>query len=176
MQTYLETERLRLRQFTPDDGDNLVELDSDPLVRRFLDMPDAPTFEDAQQTLARFRDWYARGEMYGYWALEEKASGAFIGWFHFRPFRPKPEEIELGYRLKQAYWNRGYATEMSRALLRKGFEEANLPRIVAITLADNLASQRVMQKIGMTLEERYLYDDRLPAVKFGINRADSATL
>ena len=176
MTTYLETERLRLRQFTPDDVDNLVELDSDPLVRRFLDMPDAPTYEDAQQTLARFMDWYTRGDMYGYWAAEEKETGAFIGWFHFRPHRPKPEEIEVGYRLKQAYWNRGYATEMSQALLRKGFEEANLPRIVAITLADNLASQRVMQKIGMTLEERYLYDARLPAVKFGINRADSATL
>ena len=176
MKIYLETERLRLRQFTPHDVDNLVVLDSDPLVRRFLDMPDAPTVEGAQQTLARFREWYTRGDLYGYWALEEKATGAFIGWFHFRPFRPKPEEIEVGYRLKQAYWNRGYATEMSRALLRKGFEEANLPRIVAVTLAANLASQRVMQKIGMTLEERYLHDGRLPAVKFGINRADSATL
>ena len=173
---FLETERLRLRRFTPEDVDNLLDLDSDAEVRRHLDMPAPPTRENAQQTLNRFLAWYDRPEPYGYWVLEEKneakPGGVFAGWFHFRPHRPVPQELELGYRLKQAYWGRGYATEMSRRLLQWGFEELKLERIVATTLQQNMASRRVMEKIGMTPESEYVYDDRLPAVKYGIHRAD----
>ncbi len=169
---FLQSERLRLRRFTPDDADNLHDLDSDAQVHRFLDMPDAPTHDQARQTLGRFLAWYDKPEPYGYWALEERASGAFIGWFHFRPHRPDPKELELGYRLKQAYWGQGYATEMSRRLLQWGFVELKLPRIVATTLQANTASRRVMAKLGMTPEVEYLHDGRLPAVKYGIARAD----
>ena len=172
MTVYLETERLRLRRFTLEDMDNLLELDSDSEVRRYLDMPVAPAREDAQQTLTRFRAWYDKPEPYGFWALEEKASGDFIGWFHFRPHRPNPEELELGYRLKKAVWGQGYATEMSRALLHWGFVELQLLRIVATTLQANAASRRVMEKIGLKLEADYLHDNRLPAVKYGLDRAD----
>ena len=169
---FLESERLRLRRFTPLDVDNLLDLDSDPLVRRYLDIPAAPTRDDTQQTLGRFMAWYDRPEPYGFWALEERASGAFVGWFHFRPHRPNPPDLELGYRLKQAYWGRGCATEMSRRLLEWGFEDLGLERIVATTLQANTASRRVMEKIGMTPESEYLYDDRLPAIKYGLARAD----
>ena len=170
MGAFIKSKRLRLRRFTPEDVDNLLDLDSDPDVRRYVDMPTAPTLEDAQQTLARFLAWYDKPEPYEYWVLDEKDGGAFVGWFHFRPHRPNPQELELGYRLKQAYWGRGYATEMSRALLHWGFVELGLPRIVATTLYANAASRRVMEKIGLKLEAEYLHDARLPAVKYGLNR------
>ena len=62
-----------------------------------------------------------------------------------------PDEIELGYRLRKEAWGKGYGTEGSRALIRKGFTELGVRRVVASTYQDNLASQRVMEKAGMTL-------------------------
>lgn len=174
---YLETVRLRLRRFTPDDADALLELDSDPEVRRYLDMDDAPTRDTVtERTLPRFLAYYARSPRYGYWAAIEKTSGEFLGWFHFRPFAGQEQEIEVGYRLKRSAWNQGYATEGAKALIEKGFLELGARRIVATALAGNGASIRVMQKVGMTLEKRYLYDDRLAAVKYGLDRDDYLAL
>jgi RimJ/RimL family protein N-acetyltransferase len=81
---------------------------------------------------------------------------AFLGWFHFRPAEGAgPNEVELGYRLHQAAWGQGYCTEASRALIRKGFTELGVRRVVASTYADNLASRRVMEKAGLTLVRTY---------------------
>jgi len=171
MRIYLETERLWLREFMEGDARLLWELDSDPAVRQYLDMPEAPTPEQAAEVLARFIGWHARdGGRLGYWAAIEKSTGAFIGWFHFRPARDIPEETEVGYRLQRASWRKGYATEGAGALLRKGFTELGVTRVVARTLVENAASRRVMEKIGLAEVDRYLYDNRLPAVKYGLDR------
>ncbi len=92
------------------------------------------------------------GDRYGFWAAIEKDSGEFLGWFHFRPQEgAHPDEVELGYRLRRAAWGKGYATEASHALIRKGFTEMGVRRVVASTYQDNVASRRVMEKVGMTL-------------------------
>src|SRR4029077_15485976 len=87
------------------------------------------------------------------WAAIEKSTGEFLGWFHFRPPKGggRPEEVELGYRLRASAWGKGYATEGSRALIAKGFTEFGVQRVVAFTMAVNLASPRVMEKAGLTL-------------------------
>src|SRR5438270_8710726 len=86
MQIFLETERLVLRWFTEDDVDNLVELDGDPDVMRFITggRP-TPRDEIENDVLPSFLDYYERFEGYGFWAAVEKATGRFVGWFHFRP-------------------------------------------------------------------------------------------
>ena len=170
---YLETSRLILRPFTPNDVDNLLELDADPDVRRFLDRPEAPTREDiAEGTLPYFLAWYERPGGFGYWAAVESSSGAFLGWFHFRPDRHNPQDTELGYRLKRSAWGSGYATEGARALIRKGFLELGVSRVTATALTGNVASIRVMEKISLTFETRFWHKPGLEAVRYALDRAD----
>jgi RimJ/RimL family protein N-acetyltransferase len=153
MRVFLETKRLVLRRFCVDDTDNLVDLDADPDVMRFV-TGGVPTSRDEIQNevLPAFFGYYERYEGYGFWAVIEKATGDFLGWFHFRP-RPGavPGEVELGYRLRKSAWGKGYATEGSRALIRKGFTELGVQRVVAEAMAVNTASRRVMEKAGLTL-------------------------
>jgi RimJ/RimL family protein N-acetyltransferase len=153
MQIFLEIERLVLRQFTEDDVENLVELDSDPEVMHFINggRP-TPRREIVGDVLPAFLDYYRRFAGYGFWAAIEKTSGQFVGWFHFRPATDAgPEEVELGYRLRKSFWGQGYATEGSRALIDKGFAELGVERVVAFTMVVNVASRRVMEKAGLRL-------------------------
>jgi RimJ/RimL family protein N-acetyltransferase len=157
MQIVLETERMFLRRFTPDDVDTLFELDSDPEVMRFLTGGRATPREIIEQKiLPGFIHSSERMDGFGVWAAIEKASGDFLGWFSFRPpDGAGPEEVSLGYRLRRAAWGQGYATEGARALVRKGFVELGVQRVVATTYQDNLASRRVMEKVGLTLVRTY---------------------
>lgn len=151
MQVFLETDRLVLRRFTEDDVDLLVDLDADPEVMRYINggMPTSRA-EVADEVLPAFLGYYQRYPGYGFWAAIEKATGQFLGWFHFRP---KPDgyddEPELGYRLRRSAWGQGYATEGLRALIDKGFAEFGVQRVFAETMAVNTASRRVMEKAGL---------------------------
>jgi RimJ/RimL family protein N-acetyltransferase len=151
--TYLESERLKLRRFTADDADLLIELDSDPAVMRYLSGGEPTEPEIIRERylpniLAGYDKWDGN---FGLFAAHEKSSGAFVGWFHLRPEQGAPlDEVELGYRLRRSDWGKGYATEGSRALLYKGFTELNVRSVWAATMSVNLASQKVMDKLGMT--------------------------
>lgn len=157
MRGYLETDRVVLRRFTAADLDYLVDLDGDPEVMRFL-TGGTPTPRDVieRDILPRFLGDYQRFAGYGVWAAIEKATGEFLGWFSFRPpSAADPGVVALGYRLRKSAWGQGYATEVSRALIHKGFTELGARRVIASTYQDNLASRRVMAKVGMTLARTY---------------------
>jgi RimJ/RimL family protein N-acetyltransferase len=155
MQIFLETERLVLRRFTEDDVDNLVELDSDPDVMHFITGGRAtPRREIESDVLPMYVDYHARFAGFGFWAAVEKASGRFVGWFHFRP-TAHADEVELGYRLLKSVWGKGYATEGSRALIDKGFAELGVQRVVAFTMVVHVASRRVVEKAGLRLVRTY---------------------
>ena len=150
--TYLETERLRLRWFRPDDIDRLTELDADPAVMRFINGGRAtPRAEIADSVLPHFLRYADQGSGYGFWAVEEASSGDFVGWFHLRPESDggDPDEPELGYRLRRDAWGRGFATEGSRALIAKAFDELGARRVWASTMVLNVGSRRVMEKSGL---------------------------
>jgi RimJ/RimL family protein N-acetyltransferase len=154
MHIFLETERLILRRFTEDDIDNLVDLDSDPAV--VWGGRSTPREEVERDHIPAYLDYYQRYEGYGFWAVIEKSSGAFLGWFHYRPYEDAPvDQPELGYRLRRSAWGKGYATEGSRALIRKGFTEFGVQRVVAFTYGEHHASRRVMEKAGMRLVRTY---------------------
>lgn len=168
MKVFLETERLILRQFTGDDADELLKLDSDPEVMRFTKNPTQPNNYQFIQTqiLPTYLTYYEKYDSYGCWAAIEKSSNAFIGWFLFRPiveasyFNPQladPSDIELGYRLRKAAWGKGYATEGAKALIAKGFSELGIQRVLAIASALNFASIRVMEKVGLKLYKKLFY-------------------
>jgi RimJ/RimL family protein N-acetyltransferase len=151
---YLNTERLTLRRFTADDADLLIELDGDPAVMRYLTGGEPTTPEDIRERdlpsiLAGYERW---GGDFGLFAAQDKDHGAFVGWFLLRPERGGPlDEVELGYRLRQPEWGKGYATEGSRALLTRAFTELGVHTVWAETMAVNDGSRKVMEKVGMRM-------------------------
>jgi RimJ/RimL family protein N-acetyltransferase len=147
----LETDRLSLRRFTPDDVENLVELDSDPEVMHYINGGRAtPREKIEREELPAFLRYDECDDGYGFWAVVEKSSGEFIGWFHLRPrVDGSADEPELGYRLRRAAWGKGYATEGSRALVERAFAVLGARRVWAETMAVNAASRRVMEKAGL---------------------------
>jgi len=151
VEIFLETERLLLRRFTGDDVDDLVELDGDPEVMRFIN-GGRPTPREVieDDVLPAFLRFYERDTGHGFWAVVERSTGRFVGWFHLRPADGAPPgEVELGYRLRRSAWGKGYATEGSRALIDKAFAELGVQRVVASTMVVNVASRRVMEKAGL---------------------------
>jgi RimJ/RimL family protein N-acetyltransferase len=151
MDAFLETDRLLLRRFIMDDVDNIVALDGDPEVMRYISggLP-TPREEIATDILPTWLGYYDRFAGYGFWAAQEKSSGEFLGWFHFRPPPGhEPDDVELGYRLRKSAWGKGYATEGSRALIAKGFDDLGVRRVFAFTMVVNVASRRVMEKAGL---------------------------
>jgi RimJ/RimL family protein N-acetyltransferase len=181
MQVFLETQRLVLRRFSMADAGNLVILDADPDVMRFVTGGRPTSREDIEnEFLPAFLGYYQRYEGYGFWAAIEKVTGEFLGWFHFRPAQDAaPGEVELGYRLRKSAWGKGYATEGSRALIRKGFAEFGAQRVVASAMAANQASRRVMEKAGLKLVQTFrqpwpypVDDDQSGAVEYALDKTD----
>lgn len=190
MKVFLETERLILRQFTEADADNLFALDSEPEVQRWGNGGNQVNYQVIKtQILPKWISYYRKYEHYGIWAVVEKSSNQFIGWFHFYPAIENKfgvelnivtdAEIALGYRLHTSSWGQGYATEGSRDLVSKGFTEWDVKRVVSWTLRDNKASIRVMEKVGLKLEKEFIFrETQLPnlklferqAVKYALNR------
>jgi RimJ/RimL family protein N-acetyltransferase len=157
MHIVLRTPRLALRQFTEDDVENLIDLNSDPEVMRYLGRP--PSREVLRDRIIPFfLDAYQRLDRLGTWAAESADSGEFVGWFHFRP-GPDGDitNIDLGYRLRRPAWNHGYATEGSRALINMGFTDLGVQRVFGHTMTVNNASRHVLEKCGLTLVRTTAY-------------------
>ena len=144
----LDTERLTLREFRTADTEPLYRLDSDPRVMRYIGDGSVGTRASVAGTVARAIKYYRVYPGLGVWPAEARATGAFIGWFCLK-YVPKTVEVEVGYRLLPEAWGRGYATEGARALVRHGFANLGLNRIIGLAHPDNLASQRVLLKAGL---------------------------
>ena len=164
---FLETSRLILRQLTEADFDNLVELDSDPEVMRFINGGVATSLEAiAEKFLPEILSYYDLYENLGFWAVIEKTSQEFIGWVILRPesrFKiaqllgvVEPDAIEIGYRLRRASWGQGYATEAAQSLVNKSRKHWPDHKIVAWALPENRASVNVMEKLGLVLSNEYI--------------------
>jgi RimJ/RimL family protein N-acetyltransferase len=181
MQVFLETERLLLRRFTESDVANLHDLHGDPEVMRFIN-GGRPVPRDVirNETLPRFLRAYERFAWFGVWAAIERSTGEFVGWFEFYPRKDVgPDEVELGYRLRRSAWGKGYATEGSSALIRKGFTELGVQRVVAETMTVNAASRRVMEKAGLryvrTFHQQWperIEGDEHGDVEYALTKAD----
>ena len=150
MHIVLKTPRIAIRQFTEDDVDNLFNLNSDPEVMRYLGRP--VSREVLRDEIMPFHlGVYQRFDRLGTWAAESASTGEFLGWFHFRAEDGDITNINLGYRLRRAAWNKGYATEGSAALINLGFTDLGVQRVFAHVMTANAASRHVLEKCGLTL-------------------------
>jgi RimJ/RimL family protein N-acetyltransferase len=171
VRTILETPRLVLREFSGDDVDNLFDLNSDPEVMRYITGGRPTPREEIQDKIIPFHlAVYNRFDGLGTWAAESATTGGFLGWFHFRP-GPGTDisNIDLGYRLRRSAWNKGYATEGSRALISAGFTDLGVQRVFAHTMTVNTASRRVMEKCGLSLVRTTPYEgaDIIEGAEYG---------
>ena len=112
MKILLETDRLTLRAATLEDVDNLYKLNSEPEVMRYINGGQPTSKQEISDGIIPFWiNFYKRGDGLGYWIAQARGNQEFLGWFHFRPGIGEGGGVELGYRLRQACWDRGYATE-----------------------------------------------------------------
>lgn len=151
MTPILESERLRLRPFTDADADDLYALQSDAYVLRYWDSPPWTDRTRVARFMAGCRQMAEDGSGARV-AVERTADQAFVGWCAFNSWNPTFQSASLGYCLNQAAWGYGYATEAARGLLQWAFDSLDLNRVQAETDTRNVASARVLEKLGFVLE------------------------
>jgi RimJ/RimL family protein N-acetyltransferase len=155
----LTTERLVLREFTVDDWPAVLAYQSDPRYLRYYP-PTHTTVDDARAFVRRLVEWQREQPRRRYqMAVVLAAEGRLIGNCGIRMAAPEAPgdtffRADMGYEIAPTHWGQGYATEAARAMLAYGFERLNLYRVWAQCVADNLASARVLEKLGMRLEGR----------------------
>jgi RimJ/RimL family protein N-acetyltransferase len=142
----VETPRLLLRPFRPDDAALVHVVYSDPAVMRYV--ATGPLVDVAlTERLLQDYDAHQRRHGYSFWAVIERSAGALIG--DAGLYRTPAGEVELGYTLGCAWWGRGYATEAAGRWLAVAFEELGVAEVVALAEPANLASLHVLDKLGM---------------------------
>jgi RimJ/RimL family protein N-acetyltransferase len=163
----VETARLRLRMFRPEDLDDLAALFADPEVMKYVADGKPTGREEARKALdSIIQHWRRNG--FGRWAVEDKTTGEFVGFGGLRSLFGMPEVV---YHFATRHWGKGLATELGRAGLRYGFETHRFARIVAVAKPENAASVRVMEKLGMRYEKDASYYG-IDVTQYEINRED----
>jgi len=147
----LETKRLILRKVTPDDARDMFEYASDPEVTRYLTWEPHRSIEDSINYLKSVVQRYEKKEV-SEWGIVYRENNKFIGTCGYMKLLPAHARAEMAYALSREYWNKGIMTEAVKEVIRFGFEEMKLNRIEATCMVRNVASQRVMEKCGMSFE------------------------
>jgi ribosomal-protein-alanine N-acetyltransferase len=149
----LETKRLFLRRQIIEDLDALWALYCNPNITKYI--PDAPrSREEAKEELEWHMNGHPEHPELGLWATIHKESGKFIGRCGLLPWTIEGQyDVEVAYTIAEEYWGQGLGTEAAQAILNYGFEKLNLSRLICIIDPDNIASQSVAKKIGMSYEK-----------------------
>lgn len=159
MTIILETERLTVRPWTSSDAEAAFAILGDPEVTRYLGEVGS-AFPDLSHTrgwLERIQRAYPSWGALGSWAAVETATGIPIGGGGLLELEDGPD-VEVFYHFRRASWGHGYATELTRGLIAYAFDVTELPRIIGLAYPENIASQRVMTKAGMThMGRRHAY-------------------
>lgn len=158
----LETQRFFLRELTLDDEDFLYEILSDPITMQYY--PSPKNREETRQWLDRaLEDYRDRGHWL--WAVCSRATGDPVGQCGLiHQVVNDQSELEIGYLIARRYWGRGYATEAAIACRDYAFETLQRQRVISLIHPENLASRRVAEKNGMTLESQLFWNERQQSV------------
>ena len=147
----LETKRLILRKMTLDDAQDLFEYASDPEETKYTLWDYHKSIEDSIDFLKTAIQKYKNQDV-SEWGLVYKENNKFIGTCGYGWWRPVHNRAEIGYALARKYWNQGITTEAVNEVIKFGFEKMKLNRIEGTCLVENIASKRVLEKVGMTFE------------------------
>jgi RimJ/RimL family protein N-acetyltransferase len=172
MAIILDTQRLIFRHLIMDDLDKLFALYQDVEIRRYF--PEGIlSYEDTKEEL----EWHMNGHPeypeLCLWATIHKETGKFIGRCGLLPWEIDGKlEVEIAYLLDKSFWGQGLATEAANGILRYGFWTLKLSRLICLIDPENIPSQKVAEKIGMTLEKRVngIEGDNIPTLIYSISR------
>jgi ribosomal-protein-alanine N-acetyltransferase len=143
----IKTKRLHLRPFSEEDLDAYATMMGDEQVARWFPKGDSYTPEESEKSLNNILShWMKHG--YGLWAITKKKDCSFIGRCGLNLILDT-SEVEIDFIIKTNCWNNGYATEAARAALFYGFKILKLDKIIALSKLENIASRKVIEKIGM---------------------------
>ncbi len=147
MKIIFETPRLFFRQFTETDSNLILDLNSSAEVVKYVHEPILQTFEAADNILKNVILPQYENNL-GRWAVHLKSNNEFIGWCGLKYIK-ETNEIDLGYRFFQHFWGQGYASEAAAKTIEYGLQELKLPVITAYAHIENIASWKILEKIGM---------------------------
>jgi len=161
MKIFLETKRFILREIIPADVDGLFELDSDPAVHRFLGKNPVSDKSQIVEAIHLIRKQYIDNGI-GRWAIISKDKNEFIGWSGLKLVTDITNNhknyYDLGYRLIKKYWGKGIATETALASLKYAFNELNAAEVFAMADCENIASNKILKKVGFHFIEIFDLD------------------
>lgn len=155
MEKILETDRLILRELNPDDAQNFYDLNANPNVIKYTGNTAFEDVEEARNFLLNYKDYDENG--FGRWAVIEKSNGEFLGWCGLK-YSKYINETDIGFRFFEKYWNKGFASESAKACLDYGFQKLNLQKIIGRAMAENIASLKVLEKIGLIFDKEFDFD------------------
>ena len=143
----LETARLRLRLFAPEDVAELSRITRDPEVMRYIGEGRPLNWDETEHNMQSIvRAFSRRG--FGRWAMVHKAGGRLLGYCGFSTLSAEVG-VELVYMLARPYWGMGLAAEAARACLRYAFDSLKLESLAALTMPGNARARRLLEKLGM---------------------------
>ena len=161
MNLILETDRLILRELKSSDAGAFFAMDHNPKVHQYLWNKPVQKIEETIEVITFVRQQYVDNGI-GRFAIILKKANEFIGWaglkYNTEEVNHKINFYDIGYRLDEKFWGKGYASEASFAWLKYAFETMNIKKIEAAAHAENVASNRILQKMGMQMTEQYLED------------------
>lgn len=163
MEYEILTERLILRPITMEDAQDFYELDSNPKVHQYIGNQPVSSIAQSIEMIQSILKQYDEFGI-GRFAIMTKDTKEFVGWSGLKFEQEVREDVnyyDLGYRLKEEFWGCGIATEAAIASLNFGFNELKLDEICAAADANNIGSNRILKKIGMTLSDTFIYDSAL---------------
>lgn len=153
--TFLETKRLMLKIPKLSNMDNLVPLRADIEVMQYTGEGTVQTKKQVEEYLNFVISYFEKHGM-GFFLVFEKESGSFVGeagLFHLL-FDDTQSEIEINYHLHKNFGGKGYATELARTLVYWGFQHLTIDKLISATYPDNIASQKVLKKVGFDCKSK----------------------
>ncbi|MBN2047459.1 MAG: GNAT family N-acetyltransferase [Anaerolineaceae bacterium] len=163
----LETERVILRGFTPDDALALHAILNEENILQYFPGPPAPDLPRVERIIQRqIEHWREHG--HGWWALELRGQPGLVGWCGLQ-YLPETAETEVGYLLRHDCWGKHLARETARCSVQFGFAHFPLTEIIGLTHPENIASQKVLLRIGMEQLGVFAYFG-MDCVKFSLKR------
>ncbi len=161
MNLILETDRLFLRELKLSDAEAFFAMDSNPNVHQYLWNKPVQKIEETLEIIEFVRKQYVENGI-GRFAIISKENNEFIGWaglkYNTEIVNNKVNFYDIGYRLDEKFWRKGYASEATLAWLKYAFGTMKIKIMEAAAHSDNVASNRILQKIGMKMTEQYLED------------------